>query len=147
MKKLLLAIALISVAGFATAEAWTRRGKCSSGRCERSTGCTRGACKTGCRTKCAECPVCPPRVEKLAPKEICVQEEYCIPVQTYKVVPAVGYEKVSCVRRCKEECCLTRKPCTNEEAQALSDISQAPSEVQAAAEKAAPHAMHETATK
>ena len=145
MKKLLLAIALVSVAGFATAEAWTRRGNCASGRCERpAKNCGKRACKT---TKCGECPVCPPRVEKLAPKEICVQEEYCIPVQTYKIVPDVGYEKVSCVRRCKEECCLTRQPCSNEEAQALSDISKAPAEVQAAAEKAAVHAMHETATK
>ena len=48
------------------------------------------------------------------------------------------------MRRCKEECCLTRQPCTNEEAQAMKDITNAPAEVQAAAEKAAPHAMNET---
>lgn len=147
MKKLMLIVALLTVAvATQSVEAWTRRGgNCSSGRCERpARKCSTGSCKI---KKCAECPVCPPRVEKLQPKEICVQEEYCIPVQTYKVVPAVGYEKVSCVRRCKEECCLTRQPCTNEEAQALSDISNAPSEVQRAAEQAAPHAYHEQATK
>ena len=130
MKKLLLAIALLTVAGLATqSEAWFRRdGKnCKSGRCGITKGKTR-ACGT---KKCAECPVC-------------IQEEYCIPVETYKVVPTVGYEKVSCVRRCKEECCLTRQPCTNEEAQAMKDITNAPAEVQAAAEKAAPHAMNET---
>lgn len=136
MKKLLLAIAMLTAAVAVDAEAWAgrRTGNCRSGRCERvERGCkTRRCGPKACPVKCAR------KVYQEEPEEYCVTEEYCKAVPTVKVVPDTKYVKVKCVSNVTKKCCIDEgEPCDPATAAQMTNIEEAPAHVQNAVQKAA----------
>ena len=143
MKKLLL-VAVLVVATLATQEAnafWGRN--CKSGNCNvrserpvrvrterKGRGAACGTKRCG-PAKCAVCPACPTKTYREPANKSCVSESYCRMVTPPKTItiPAT-YEKVTCVTKVDEECCVTANACSEAEAQASKPLAEAPAKLQ-----------------
>lgn len=145
MKRLLLAIALVAVVGLATemeaGRIFNRRGgNCSTGSCSRpARNCKKSCVKRSCKPRCkAVCPTCPEthEVVQQPTNERCIEKTWCRLVEPEKtvVIPA-RYEKVTCVTKISEGCCVTVDGCSEADYQANPNIAEAPRDVHNALNK------------
>lgn len=116
MKKLMLALACLVVAGLATTQAEAaRHGRRACATCpKKEKSCKTGRCKTGHCHKQKKC--CNPKVCK-ADCPVRLVEERCVQVEPARTITIPAkHKKIICETTVNKECCEREEDCTAEEA-------------------------------